>query len=237
MKPRKEGLAKTKPNETRTPVLRDFSMGSSVEIFNKYANRYDLWYERNRITAENEARLIKKISSGARTPCIDVGGGAGYFAQILGCINIDPSHEMLAISKIKRGVESVQGYGEYLPIRSESIWFALIVVTICFVESPKSLLVEVSRALKRGGNMVLCIIPRDSPWGEHYAHKKDSPFYSVARFLTRKETIDLIYRVGLEIETIMGTLSYPPWLEPYLEDPQPDRGEYGFICIRSYKNT
>ncbi|MEM4971408.1 MAG: methyltransferase domain-containing protein [Sulfolobales archaeon] len=207
-----------------------------VEIFNKYASRYDSWYERNKITAENEVRLIKTISVGAKTPCIDIGGGTGYFTHILGCINLDPSHEMLLLSR-KRVSDAIQGYGEYLPIRTESMWSALIVVTICFVESPADLLSEVYRVLKRGGSLLLCIIPRDSPWGEYYSSKRDSPFYRVARFLTKREAIDLIEDIGFSIENIMGTLSYPPWAEPYPEDPQPLRNEHGFICLKAVKNV
>jgi len=206
-----------------------------VEIFNRYASRYDSWYERNKIIAENEVKLVKTISTGVKTPCIDIGGGTGYFTHIFGCINLDPSYEMLLISK-KRILDAIQGYGEYLPLRTESLWFALIVVTICFVESPASLLSEVYRVLKKGGILTLCIIPKDSPWGEYYSKKKDSPFYRVARFLTKREAINLIEDVGLNIENIMGTLSFPPWSEPYLEDPQPARDEHGFICIKAAKN-
>jgi len=66
-----------------------------VEIFDRYASRYDSWYERNKIIAENEVKLVKTISNGVKTPCIDIGGGTGYFTRIFGCINLDPSYEML----------------------------------------------------------------------------------------------------------------------------------------------
>jgi len=207
----------------------------TIEVFNRYAQRYDTWYDRNRVTSENEARLVRKAAGDASRPCVDIGGGTGYFTQMLGCVNIDPSIEMLLISKRKRGVESIQGFGERLPIRSGSIGLTLIVVTICFVESPSILLAEASRILKGGGRMVLCMIPRDSPWGEFYSGKKDSPFYRVARFLTRSEVFRLVSEAGLEVEDVMGTLSYPPWSHPYPEEPGPDSGVHGFICIRAVK--
>jgi hypothetical protein len=39
-----------------------------VEIFDRYASRYDSWYERNKIIAENEVKLVKTISTGVKTP-------------------------------------------------------------------------------------------------------------------------------------------------------------------------
>lgn len=213
------------------------SVNTVVDIFNKYAERYESWYERNRVTAENEARLVIRITSGLSRPCLEIGGGTGYFSQLLDCINLDPSREMLAISRRKRGLEAIEGYGELLPIRSSSMGFVLIVVTICFVESPETLIKESYRVLKKDGYLVLCIIPRDSQWGAFYSEKKDSPFYRVARFLTRREAIDLLAGLGLHIEEILGTLSYPPSSQPYNEEPSLDNGSYGFICIRARKHA
>ncbi len=206
-----------------------------VDIFNRYAYRYDSWYERNRVTAENEARLVIATVGASAEPCLEIGGGTGYFSALLNCINLDPSREMLAISRRKRGLDAIEGYGESLPIRSGSTALILIVVTICFVESPENLVRESYRALKRDGRLVLCIIPKDSRWGDFYSGKKDSPFYRVARFLTRKEAIDLLIGSGFYIEDVLGTLSYSPESQPYREEPSPDNGSHGFICIKAAK--
>ena len=206
-----------------------------VDIFNKYADRYDSWYERNRITAENEAKLVIRTASNFREPCIEIGGGTGYFSSLLGCINLDPSEEMLTISRRKRGLEAIESYGEFLPIRSESIGLVLIVVTICFVESPKDLIKESYRVLRKNGVLVLCMIPRDSQWGAYYVGKRDSPFYRVARFLTKREALNLLAGFGFYVEEILGTLSYSPLSQPYSEDPSPLNDSHGFICIRAVK--
>ncbi|MEM2204393.1 MAG: methyltransferase domain-containing protein [Sulfolobales archaeon] len=206
-----------------------------VDIFNKHASKYDSWYERNRVTAENEAKLVIRTASSFREPCIEIGGGTGYFSDLLGCVNLDPSREMLTISRRKRGLETIEGYGEFLPIRSESIGLVLIVVTICFVESPVDLIRESYRVLRKDGSLVLCMIPRDSQWGAYYAGKRDSPFYRVARFLTKREAIDLLAGFGFHVEEILGTLSYSPLSQPYSEDPSPLSDSHGFICIRAVK--
>jgi ubiquinone/menaquinone biosynthesis C-methylase UbiE len=72
-----------------------------VEIFDRYASRYDSWYERNKIIAENEVKLVKNNINWSENSGIDIGGGTGYFTRIFGCINLDSSYEMLLISKKK----------------------------------------------------------------------------------------------------------------------------------------
>lgn len=206
----------------------------SVEIFERNARRYDSWYDRNRVTAENEIRLVLRASSGAQEPCLEVGGGTGYFASRLGCTNLDPSLEMLKISR-RRGLEAVQGFGESIPAREGGFRTVLVVVTICFVDSPPRLLEEIRRVLARRGTLILCTIPADSAWGKHYQARRDSPFYAVARFLTRSEVLELLSSKGFVVKEILGTLSYSPLEEPRLEEPSPDKGDHGFVCYRASK--
>jgi SAM-dependent methyltransferase len=206
----------------------------SVEVFNMFASRYDSWYERNRITADNELRLVMRASYPLSQPCVEIGGGTGYFASRLGCLNLDPSVEMLRLSR-RRGVESIQGYGEYPPLRYGGFGTVIIVVTICFVESPSAFLRRSSMLLREGGKLVLCIIPRDSSWGAFYEAKRDSPFYSIARFISRRDAMDLIRSSGLELSETLGILGYGPQDEPRHEDPGPDTGAHGFVCFVAYK--
>ena len=103
------------------------------------------------------------------------------------------------------------------------------------MESPKDLIKESYRALRKNGVLVLCMIPRDSQWGAYYAGKRDSPFYKVARFLTKGEALNLLAGLGFYVEEILGTLSYSPLSQPYSEDPSPLNDSHGFICIRAVK--
>ena len=208
---------------------------SSVEIFDKYADRYDKWYERNKITAENEIRAVEHSLRDSPRPCIEIGGGTGYFSSRFECINIDPSISMLRYSRA-REIESIQGYGEYLPIRDSSAGTVLIVVTLCFVKSPERVIEESKRILMRRGRVVACIIPKESSWGRYYEKRRsESPFYSVARFLSREELFKLLREQDLEIERVVGVLRYGPEDEPRQETPEIDNGEHGFICTVARK--
>ncbi len=220
------------------PLLRRIRPGVVVtvfHIFNVLAERYDKWYDRNWITALNELRLVKSMIPSEKRICVEVGGGTGFFASRLGCINIDPAERVLVISK-RRGVDSVQGVGELLPIRHNSVDVVLVVVTLCFVDEPLILLTESRRVLRDSGILIACIVPRDSPWGIYYAARKDrSPFYRYARFYTLLETKKMLRDTGFVIIDEKAVLSYKPWERPRHESPTKPTQRHGFVCIKAAK--
>ncbi|MGC9010138.1 MAG: SAM-dependent methyltransferase, partial [Sulfolobales archaeon] len=67
--------------------------------------------------------------------------------------------------------------------------------------------------------------------------KSESPFYSVAHFISREELYEMISSVGLEIIRALGTLSYGPEEEPRLEEPAIDDGRYSFVCVEARKKN
>jgi len=56
---------------------------------------------------------------------------------------------MLRVAR-RRGIEVVHGVGEFLPFRSCSVDYTLVVVTICFADDPQELLRETARIVRRG---------------------------------------------------------------------------------------
>ncbi|MCE4604844.1 MAG: class I SAM-dependent methyltransferase [Aeropyrum sp.] len=212
-------------------------MSTSV-IFDALWARYDEWYERHRAIAESEARLVAHLLSDAPQPLIEVGVGTGYFAQKIGAsAGLDPSINMLRVAR-KRGIPLlVAGVGERQPFRSSVFGSALIVVTLCFADSPEKLLKETYRVLRRGGVLVSCIVPADSSWGRYYANlgAKGHAFYSRARFLSRSEHEDLIARAGFLIEATMGVLRWKPWESEAVDEPGPAEGDVGFVCVKGVK--
>jgi SAM-dependent methyltransferase len=167
--------------------------------------------------------------------CIEIGGGSGFFSSRFGCIDVDPAWRMLLRAKL-RGVDAVQAVGEKMPIRDNSVDVALIIVTICFVDEPELLVQEAARILRRGGFIVACIVPRDSPWGIYYISRRHmSPFYRYARFYTVSEIEDMLQRNNLAIVDRLATLSYKPWEPPRYEAPSRRLYGRGFVCIKAVK--
>ncbi len=204
-------------------------------MFDKLWELYDEWYYRHKTIAENEVRLVKSMVT--KHPVLEVGVGTGFFAQHVGAeIGVDPSINMLG-KALKRGIEVAQGVGEKLPFRDRSFMTVLLIVTLCFVDDPYLVLAESTRVAKRGGDVVACIVPRDSSWGRKYVEeaKRGHVFYSRARFYTVAEVYDMMEKAGLKIVEARGVLGFKPWERPYPEEPSNDIVDKGFVCIRGVK--
>ena len=205
-------------------------------MFDRLAGRYDSWYERNRVIAELEVKAVKAVLPQGYG--VEVGVGTGFFASRLGVpLGVDPSIPMLAIAR-RRRVDVVQGVGERLPLRTCSLDYVLLVVTLCFVDDPQTVLAESARVVRRGGSVVACIVPRDSPWGRRYIElgRRGHPFYSVARFYTVDEVEEMMEEAGLMVVERVGVLSSPPGepVDPG-EEPTPNVEGRGFVCVRAVK--
>ncbi len=204
-----------------------------VEVFSQRASRYDLWYEKNRLTYLSELKLLASLSS-FPSPSLEVGVGTGRFAQPLKInFGLDPSLPMLKIAK-KRGIRVVQGLGESLPFASDSMASCLLSITLCFLESPRRTLGEIHRVLYPGGEVVVAFIDKDSSWGTFY-REKDSPFYKVARFYSFDEVKSMLEGVGFVLEKVKQTLFRHPLEEETLELPQEGRGRGSFVGVLARK--
>ena len=207
---------------------------SSASVFDRYAERYDAWYARNRLIAESEARAVEAL--GLKGFGLEIGVGSGWFASRIGVdVGVDPAIEMLRLAK-KRGIDVVQGVGELLSFRSNVFDYVLVVVTLCFADNPLALLREAWRVVRREGRIGVCIVPLDTPWGVFYEEKKREGhvFYSVARFYTLSEVIEMLENTGFTVEGYVGVLSYSPFEKPRLEEPRWGL-KAGFTCIRAVK--
>jgi len=212
----------------------------SYMLFNEYAGRYEEWYHRHKLEAENEARLVEALVG--PPPRVEIGGGTGFFAARVSALVVEPAHQMAILAKL-RGLDVVEAVAEALPLRTCSTGTALIIVTLCFLEDPVTAISEAYRILRFGGRLVTCIVPRRSSWGMFYTDLGDKGhvFYSVARFYTVSEVERLIADAGFRVLGVGATLSYPPWEQGSFEEPQlglsPDEAEnYGFACVVAEKD-
>jgi len=102
---------------------------------------------------------------------------------------------------IERGIKVAQGVAEDLPFAHDSFDYALIITTICFVNSPARMLAEAHRVLKPGGRVIIGFIDRESDLGQHYlAHQAESVFYREATFYSANEVENLLIEGGFSID-------------------------------------
>ena len=110
-----------------------------MNIFDKYARNYDLWYEEpfGKSAFKLELDCINKIlnytnKSKFSYKSLEIGVGSARFAQALKITyGIDTSIELLKLAK-KRRVLGIFGKAENLPFKNSSFDLVLIVVSICF---------------------------------------------------------------------------------------------------------
>ena len=208
---------------------------STARIFDELSSRYELWYQRNWLIAELEVVAVAYLLE--HRPVLEVGVGTGFFAKRLGVeYGVDPSIGMLELARDK-GLEVVQGVGEKLPFRDGYFGTVLLVVTLCFVDDVDTVLGEVYRVLRRGGEVIACIVPKDSPWGKYYLQKAvgNHPFYSHARFLTTRELTRKLEENGFKLEDTIGILSFGPTEKPRWERPSKNIDGKGFVCVKAVK--
>lgn len=202
-------------------------------IFDRYYNKYDAWYDRNKFTYLSELEAIKKFLP-KKGKGLEIGVGTGRFAVPLGIkYGVDPSKNMAKISK-RRGVNARLGFGENIPFLNEAFDYVAIIITLCFVKNPKKVLEEAARVLKKNGRIIIGIVDKESFLGKFYRRKK-SIFYKEAKFFGVKELTDLLRLVGFKGFSYYQTLFSLPEKMISIEKPQKGFGRGGFVVILGVK--
>jgi SAM-dependent methyltransferase len=206
-----------------------------ISPFEKYAEQYESWFEKNRWVYEAELRAVKammpEVGSG-----VEIGVGTGRFAGPLGIKNgVEPSKRMRDFAQ-KRGIRAVGGVAEDLPYDDLRFDFVLMVTTICFIDDIGKALMEAYRVLSNRGVLIIGFVDRDSKIGKIYMEKqKENVFYSEATFFSVAELVECINRAGFTgltfNQTIFGTLAETAEDEPV----KPGYGDGSFVVIRGRK--
>ncbi|MCO6411218.1 MAG: class I SAM-dependent methyltransferase [Thiogranum sp.] len=202
-----------------------------IAPFEAHHDRYEAWF------AKHEAAYISELL--ALRPFVpwqgrglEIGVGSGRFAAPLGVqVGVDPSPAMLAHAAA-RGIETVLGSAERLPFADDSFDHALVVTTICFVDSADAMLTEAHRVLKPGGRLVIGLIDRESPLGQDYLqHQAENVFYREATFYSADEVGQLLLNAGFAIDAWGQTLALPLPETRDIEPLRPGRGQCAFVVV------
>jgi len=206
-----------------------------IEPFEKYSEKYEDWFERNKFVYESEIQAIKELFPKVKK-AIEIGVGSGKFAVPLGIkFGIDPSPRMRKIAQ-QRGIQVIDAIAEDLPFKGSQFELALMVTSICFVDNLDLAFREIYRILKPGGYLIIGFVDKDSSLGKLYQqHKKKSLFYKIATFYSTKEVVYNLSKVGFKDfdfkQTIFHGLNEIKDVEPVIED----YGEGSFVVIRARK--
>ncbi len=182
-------------------------------VFDRLASEYDAWFDESEKTIfATEIQAFRSISSPLPRPWLEVGVGSGRFAQNLGVeIGLDPSIKLLELAR-RRGIEVLLSKGEQVPFQDNVFGAVFLIATLCFIDSPVSILRECRRLIKRDGKVVLGLVLRESPWGQLYEAKKREGhrFYKHANFYSFDETRAFLGQADFAIQEVWSTLFQKP---------------------------
>lgn len=207
-----------------------------MEVFDKYFEDYDQWYEDNKLVYLSELEAFKKVIP-INKKGLEIGVGTGRFAEPLGIeYGVDPSENMLSIAR-KRGIKTFVGKGENLPFPDKEFDYVLLAITICFVENPDKVIEEARRVLKDNGKIIIGIVDRNSPLGKFYLEKKKEghKFYKYATFYSTEEIVEMLKKHNFKdfifYQTIFGSINDIK----EIEEPKEGYGEGSFVVISATK--
>jgi len=206
-----------------------------TEPFEKYTDRYEDWFERNRYAYQSEINAIREILPDFKNG-IEIGIGSGRFAEPLGIkFGIEPSSEMRKIARSK-GVKVIYSAAENLPFKDYSFDLALMVTTLCFLDDELKAFMEIYRILKQGSYFVSGFVDKNSRVGRIYKkNKQKSVFYRAANFFNTEEVVRLLKKTGFKDfkfrQTVLNILNKINQIEKVKEG----YGEGSFVVIRAQK--
>lgn len=215
--------------------MTDAAAGLPSNPMDKLASEYDRWYDspEGRQLFEVELACVREVMGTAKGRWLEVGVGTGRFAAALGIRDgVDPSASAIELAK-SRGIDASQGTAESLPFSDGSFDGVLFATTLCFVANAALAMQQSRRVLRRGGQLVIAIIPANSSWGQCYAEKgrEGHPFYSAAHFFTCREVVSLAENVGFEFRRASSCLFNPPSAVPTTRTQTGVLEEAGFVCL------
>jgi SAM-dependent methyltransferase len=138
---------------------------ANIETFEKHAEQYEAWFERNRFAYESELRAAKILMPESGNG-VEIGVGSGRFAAPFGIkLGVEPSAAISPLAR-QKGIEVIDGVAESLPFTNARFDFALMVTTICFVDNAEMAIKKAYRVLKTGGYLIIGLIDKESPLTE-----------------------------------------------------------------------
>lgn len=178
-------------------TLEAAGMTRDVRAFDRFAPIYDLF-----MPSADAVSLRKGLACADREVerIVEVGGGSGRAAREVDAAVLDPARGMLERAR-DRGLETVQGSADRLPLADASVDAVLIVDALHHFPAHDRCLAEAARVLAPGGVLVVREFDRSTRrgWLTDVAEQLigfDSTFYTAA------ELQDAIDAAGLDARPV-----------------------------------
>lgn len=198
--------------------------------FHENSIDYDNWFRENQNIYTSELNAIKSFIQ-PKLYGVEVGVGTGRFALPLDIqTGVEPSDNMAKIAR-ERGIITLRGTAESLPLPDNAFDFVLMVTAICFFDDVKKAFQEARRILKADGFIVVAFIDGESNLGKLYKlDKKNNTFYKDATFYSVPDITGFLSQVGF------GKFEYRQTVyntENILHEVKDGYGSGGFVVIKA----
>ncbi len=203
------------------------------DVFDEYATEYDSWFDKHKAEFALELNAIRELLPETGTG-IEIGAGTGRFAQALGIsLGIEPSAKMRQIAE-QRGVHVIGGLAESLPVNNNGYDYALLVTTVCFLDSLEVAFREVHRVLKDSGYILIAFIDKTSTVGKKYAKNKNK-FYQDATFYSATEIQKKLEKTGYKHFEFVQAFLPDDTEQRWVDEVKSGHGEGSFVVLRAQK--
>lgn len=172
----------------------EMTRNASLFDFDQLAAEYDRWYEtaEGRLYDKLEKRALLRLCGRMERggTLLEVGMGTGWWSRFFSELGfeitgIDISPKMVEIARSKRipnaTFELADAYK--LPFADGRFSASTAITTIEFTREPETVIREMIRCTRLGGNLVLGVLNGSAPINQRRKKQADGPFSS-ARFFT-----------------------------------------------------
>lgn len=204
--------------------------------FDENAQEYDDWFTNNESYYQAELEAVRSLVPNTGKG-IEIGIGTGRFAERLGIkVGLEPSRAMCTIAQ-KRGINTIAGVAEALPVQPESFEYVLLVTTICFLDSVEQAFSEVFRILRNGGFVVIGFLDKESSLARKYQSRKEqSRFYRDAHFHTVDEVARVLELTGFVDSRFVQTLFPGEGNKESIQSVKEGYGDGAFVVVQARKS-
>ncbi|ADQ14168.1 methyltransferase domain-containing protein [Halanaerobium hydrogeniformans] len=220
------------------------------EKFNQGAEDFEIWFKNNENLFLTELNALAKMITKPEK-CLSVGIGNGLFAEKLDIKKgVEPSQAMADLARA-RGIEVKAGKAEALPFADRSIEQILLGTILAYVEDKQKAVSEAYRVLKKGGEIIVSILPAESSFAllyrlaflEGHYRTELSPkypypmdFLAGTDWLSTEELIEIMEEVGFKNLEFRQTLTkHPKYVNDEVEKSIPGYKKGDYVVVRGEK--
>jgi hydroxymethylpyrimidine/phosphomethylpyrimidine kinase len=221
-----------------------------VSAFESEAKDFDFWFIKNKNVFESEFLAEKALFPGPEN-AISIGVGSGLFASRLGIKKgLEPSRDMARLAR-ERGIDVKIGMAENIPYENEKFDTVVLSTVLSYCENPLQALREAFRILRKGGHVMVSLLPREGSYTMFYdlanlagqfdpGRSPESPypleFIKGAKWISTETVKRLMREVGfVDLKYVQTLTKHPRYTNEEIEKPAKGYTKGDFVVIWARK--